>query len=1082
MTTNFANKTSLKVPYQLPEFIRSDDNYQTFVAFIQAYYEWLEQQDIGNGKEGAIYGSQNLLNFRDIDYTEAGESFNKFIDYYINDFLPNFPKEALADKAKMVKIARRLYETKGTPASYQFLFRALYNSDTEIFMTRDVVLRASDGKWYVSKSLRLATNDEQWLSINNLRLFGKTSKSIATVERSVAVGNRTEVYITNIERLFQSGEDVIVVDNNNQPLYFKDGQIVANTVTGSEILEAKILGSISSVNINNKKRGQLYVGRSSTYSGDPVVFYGGLKTDATNPIGAEAYVYETTTGSLRDIVLEDGSYGYRPDPNTYIQIKGGGGSGAIANVGSVDPAGEINVAFIAKDYLATQVTTSGGSTTAKPTSIKIGGTGGFTVTDIAGNNTIYVVVKMPSTTGFTTGDKITIIGANSSSNLNGTKTITVANSTHFKFTQSNVVPTAIYNTDNQRGMLLYKGTLSNYTLFPANANSDLTTTLANGFSFTNFSTYPIASILLNNGGGGFSKLPTVTAQSLYDTNDTQPVDSLKVKGQLGSLGILGPIEIVTPGTGYANGDIVYFTNSAGGAGANANVKVNATGSIISATYNYANTGTVIKYPKGGLGYRYDALPTLGVTSSGGSGAVLRVNTVLGAGAKFTPIADERGIGAITSFIIENYGEDYISAPSVSLRVRDLVVTNVSLSNLVKSGELIYQGSNVNTAVFKAYVDSISLLEAGANTAVSKFLLRTYNYTSNTKTDLQLKVTDRDYGPNIYLDLATTYTTTNTASGEYIFNQGIRTYGNGAAVATAKFLNGLIIGTGQYINDDGFLSSNQILENEDYNNFTYELIVQKSFDAYKDVLYKLLHPSGTKVRPINALKSEETVYTHRESFESNSHTLSYFTGTTGSVGEMYSTFESPSNNIIRFTSLAGANIAQFINVGAKISLSSSYGPNVYSEVLSVSGSSNTLVIQDNVFLSFANVATANVVSGNNRINIIGPTGQYDIINNGQYSNTQNKIRDIIFVGDRIRVVNGSSVFHGTVSYISYSNNVIFANTTLGFSASSANISIGRTLSTNDVNIYNSLGTVFYPELTTQDNKSLTTQDGKILLLG
>ena len=133
MTTNFANKTSSKVAFQLPEFIRSDTNYQTFVAFIQAYYEWLEQQNIGSGKEGVIYGTQNLLNYQNLDFVEQGETFNKFIDYYINDFLPNFPKEALTDKSKMVRIARRLYETKGTPASYQFLFRALYNSDADIF-------------------------------------------------------------------------------------------------------------------------------------------------------------------------------------------------------------------------------------------------------------------------------------------------------------------------------------------------------------------------------------------------------------------------------------------------------------------------------------------------------------------------------------------------------------------------------------------------------------------------------------------------------------------------------------------------------------------------------------------------------------------------------------------------------------------------------------------------------------------------------------------------------------------------------------------------------------------------------------
>jgi hypothetical protein len=402
--------------------------------------------------------------------------------------------------------------------------------------------------------------------------------------------------------------------------------------------------------------------------------------------------------------------------------------------------------------------------------------------------------------------------------------------------------------------------------------------------------------------------------------------------------------------------------------------------------------------------------------------------------------------------------------------------------MVKAGDLVYQGSNVNAAVSKAFVDSIRLLEPGANTAVSKYILRTYNYTSNTKTNLQLKLTDRVEGANIYLDLDTSYTTINTETGEYIYNQGIRTYGNGAAVATAKFLNGLIIGAGQYINDDGFLSSNQVLENQDYNSFTYELVVQKSFDAYRDVLFKLLHPSGTKVIPINALKSLADVVLHRESFKSNSMPLSHYTGTTSSTASMYSTFENASNNIIKFTNLSGANIAAIMNVGTKISVTHDYGPNVFSQIISVNDASNTVVISDNVFLSFANVATANVLTSNNRINITSLTGEYNIINNGEYSNTANPMRDIVFVGDRIRVVNGASTFHGTVTYVSYSNNVIFANTTLGFTSTSANVSIGRTLSGTDVNIYNSLGTVFYPELLTQDNREITTQDGRTLLLG
>lgn len=979
MTIDFAKKTSLKVPYQLPEFIRSDNNYQTFVAFIQAYYEWLEQQNIGSGKEGVIYGTQNLLNYQNVDFVEPSQQFNKFIDYYVNDFLPNFPKDALADKSKLVKIARALYESKGTPASYEFLFRALYNSDAQIFLTRDVVLRASDGKWYVTKSLRLATNDEQFLSINNLRLFGLNSKSIATVERSVRVGNRIEVYISNIQRLFVSGEDVVVVDNDNQTLYFKDGKVVPQETAGATKLQAKILGSIASVQIKTNRRGQLYKGRTSIYSGDPVVFYGGLND--INGVPARAFVLETTTGSLRDITVLNGSYGYREDPNTIISFAGGGGSGAIANVSTVDAAGEINVAFIPTDRIVLSL--------------------------------------------------LTQIGANA------------------------------------------------YAFFTANTVANSNASFANTFNFTSFPTYPIGSVVLNNGGGGYSTLPTATAKSLFDS--TVPT----LKNELAPLGILGPITIITPGSGYANGDIITFTNSAGGVGANAYVNVNATGSIVSATYVYSNVaGTIIRYPLGGMGYRNSNLPTLNVLSSGGSNSVLRVSTVMGDGATFNPISDERGIGAITSFVIEDFGEDYISVPSVSLRVRDLVVSNVSLATLPKKGEIVYQGANLTSAVFKANIDSILLLEAGANTETSKYILRTYNYSSNTKTNLQLTV-DRTPLPNIYLNLDTSYNVANALTGEVIYQSGIRTYGNGAAEATARFLNGLIIGEGRYINDDGFLSSNQVLESEDYNNFTYDLTVQASFAAYKELLYKLVHPSGTKIIPFNALKSQNEITVHRESFKSNSHPLGYYTGDPGSNAALFTTFENPSNNIIHFGSLVGANLAQIINVGSIVSVSQSYGPNVYSEVLSVNYTSNNIVIRDNVFTSFANVATANVLTSNNRINILSLTGQYDLINNGQYSNTANKLRDIAFIGDRIRVVdtaNTSNVFHGTVTYVSYPNNVIFANTTLGFTSNTANVSIARDVVSNQVVIYNSLGTVFYPELITQDGKNLITQDGRELILG
>jgi hypothetical protein len=236
-------KTSLLIPSQFPEFIRDNPNYSKFIEFVQAYYEWMEQN------QGVMDYSKNLLSYKDIDTTT-----DQFIDYFVNDFLPNFPEDTLADKKKTIKLARQLYKSKGTPASYKFLFRLLYDSDFDYFNTKDYVLKASDGVWYVARSVRLASDDINFLETTNLRLFGETSRTIATIENAVIANTRTEVYISNITRVFETGEFVKVVDSFNQPVLF-DGNV----------LRAKIIGQINQVRIDPNNRGQLYK------EGDPIV-------------------------------------------------------------------------------------------------------------------------------------------------------------------------------------------------------------------------------------------------------------------------------------------------------------------------------------------------------------------------------------------------------------------------------------------------------------------------------------------------------------------------------------------------------------------------------------------------------------------------------------------------------------------------------------------------------------------------------------------------------------------------------------------------------------------------------------------
>lgn len=962
------NKTSLLIPYQLPEFIRENPDYDKFVLFLQAYYEWMEET--GNVTDR----SKNILNYIDID-----ETSNEFLDYFYNDFLSYFPTEILADKRLVTKIAKELYKSKGTQSAYKFLFRILYNSDVEFFYTKDAVLRASSGKWYVSKSLKLKSDDPNFLSTNNCRVFGERTKSIAVIENSVFAKNKTEVFISNIERLFESGEYVRVVDNNNQTLYFKDGKIVSSDTEGATILRAKIVGQISQININPDFRGEQYI------AGDPVVVYGGLDS-GTDVIGATASVAETTLGSIKRIIVDSGGYGYPYNSPVYDSRTGNvssivaetdiyitGAAGAYAVVGSINPAANVtsNVTFVATDYI-------------------------------------------------------------------GLKSAIKIDATNYNFQNSYVT----------------------------NANSSI----ANSLNFVSFAAYPITSVLVQNQGAGVLN-PTVTANASYSTIYGAGFSNLKY------LGILAPIQIVNGGTGYrANDKIIISGGSGYGAYANV-ISVNpSTNAITSVAYVYPVTDTPHHYSLGGMGYRKDALPTLSVSSANvlASNAVLQVTGILGEGAKFTPITDRAG--SITTISISNYGEDYIAAPNVSIRVQDIIVKNLNNSNLPQKDDIVYQGTSFETSSFSAKVDSLTLLVSSGVQEQSKYKLRVYNYTSVANNAAGPLIVD-SRAASMYMD--NTYVPANPDS-RYNQDTGVLVYGDGTAKATAKFLNGLVVGQGQYLDTTGQPSSFDVLQSENYNDFTYELTVEKEIEKYRKILLDLLHPTGLKVLGKYSVKSANTYNPQLQCAAAITHTLGFYTGNPLSSASMVGDFTNQSNNIITFSGLSGANITGFIFPNqSSISLTDNTGQLVYSGVVSVvSGSSNTVTLQDNVWLTFANVAYVTGANSSNVITVEYLTGSYGIINNREYSNTDYPLYDIVRAGDKILVANNTVK---TVSSVDPVNNIITLTSYLTNNSSSL-MSVNRNVSTVGVTIVGPLGTQYYPELVTENGDNIAAEDGSIILIG
>jgi len=120
--------TSSLIPNQVPEFVRAD--YPTFVAFVEAYYEYLDQQGV------------DLRSVRDLD-----ETLDNFIQYFKKELAVNLPQDISVDEKFLLQHIKDQYLAKGSEGSFKLLFRLLYNKPVQVQYPNRQMLRASDGRW-----------------------------------------------------------------------------------------------------------------------------------------------------------------------------------------------------------------------------------------------------------------------------------------------------------------------------------------------------------------------------------------------------------------------------------------------------------------------------------------------------------------------------------------------------------------------------------------------------------------------------------------------------------------------------------------------------------------------------------------------------------------------------------------------------------------------------------------------------------------------------------------------------------------------------------------------------------------------
>jgi len=1133
-TITNVNLTSLLVPSQLPEFIRDEPNYSNFVVFLQAYYEWMEL----NGN--VIEQTKNLLKYKDIDQTT-----NEFIKYFYNDFLSYFPTDTLTNQAELIKLAKKLYQSKGTPASYKLLFRILFNTDVDFLNTNDVTFKASSGSWYITKSIKISTDviyvsnitysgttvtvtttvphylssgdiavlsgvsgntspngtwivntnsittpttysfntteaptgiqdftnasiyipngyaNMHFLDTINLRIFGETSKTIASIENALISGNNVEVFLSNIERLFMSGEYVRIVDTYNQDVLY-DGQP----------LRGKILGQIGQINIDTSNQGSAY-GSANTitgYPGDPVIIYGGLTTPTGH--GASATVGTTTKGSLQTLSVINGGYGFAHNAT---------------------------------------ITAPGQATSKITASSSAGGALAHVVSVLNNTNDPSTVTNIPT-------NALPMLGSPAGA---ATDLATLALT---KIGDASSHPWS------------YGG------IFPNNLSANYNTTISSALSFTSFDTGQVTSATVDNGGNGIDagSLPTYTASCVYGTTATDLYGVPVVFADISTMGILAHIVIITGGTGYAVNDKI---NILGGTGYGANAKVTTTDTNGSITgVSYIPNGTI---SLGGNGYTIGAikptqnvadptvissiiaaggysigtgLPRITVTSinNTAAGAVLMVPGIVGTGVNLNP--NYNGVGKITEIIVSDYGEDYTSRPLVSLNVQDILVNGLlgfATSQLPARGDVIYQGTSQSSALFVAYVDSVYPVLANYNNATDNiFIIRVYNYNSSPVVGQALSTNTLNM--NMVSGITNEQLSAIKLSNEFpgldfnrfnnTLNPGSLIYGDGTAKASATFLNGLTIGNGQYIDSSGQPSSFNVLQSENYNAFTYQITLDKEIAKYRSTLLNLIHPIGTKLVGRCTLSSNSSIDFGASSNTTTGHTLQYYNnGEKSTITSMVAnvsnksissnvvfitmpditSFIVPNKTRINLTCYNGQVISSLV-VGMdngvfedEMSENNSEDLNTETGVEDIQSYGGTYVrLQENTWVNIANVAHTTAIAGSNTIAINSITNSYNIINNGNYQYTDGPIRDIVSVGDVILIANNDPLTVSGVSNTTITTSTYISNTVTSL------LSVNKTLvaHSDSVVLYGPLGDIVLTYITDELGNSLATELGSIILIG
>ena len=312
---------------QFPGFYQEEG--QLFIAFMKAYYEWMENytqvlflQDatefnVGDtvtqvDTTGTILsktGNQVLVEVDGFNvfrcnincdtlnplisssgaqtFIESNEDFSplfwsrhlpeirdidntldRFILQFKNKYLPNIQFVTASSKELFIKNSLDFYRAKGTERAVDLFFKLIHGFEAKVYYPGDDLFRPSDNEWVDVRYLEIEPKDTNVNMVGQV-VHGTLSDASGFAERLVRVKKEGRfinvLYLSNLEGNFQTGENVFTKDLDNNVTAKMFGSLTSLEILVSD--DGFEVGEDLFIEDGRGKQGRARVGATTTFIG-----------------------------------------------------------------------------------------------------------------------------------------------------------------------------------------------------------------------------------------------------------------------------------------------------------------------------------------------------------------------------------------------------------------------------------------------------------------------------------------------------------------------------------------------------------------------------------------------------------------------------------------------------------------------------------------------------------------------------------------------------------------------------------------------------------------------------------------------